>query len=52
MMQLVAKKLTCSIDEVAEGILNILFYKFKNTFAEVASKKNVVLDQCQKMDKW
>ena len=49
-MQFVAENSTCSIDEAAECILNILFYKFENTFADVAIKKNIVLDQRKK--KW
>ncbi len=48
MMQFAAENSTCSIDEAAECILNILFYKFENTFADVAIKKNIVLDQHKK----
>ncbi len=48
MLQLVAENSSCSIDEVAECILNVLFYKFENAFADVAIKKNIVLDQSQK----
>jgi hypothetical protein len=50
MLQLVAKNSSCSIDEAAECILNVLFYKFENVLADAAIKKNIFLDQSQ--NKW
>jgi hypothetical protein len=44
MLQSIAKNAGYSADEAGECVMNILFAKFENMFADVAIKKDVALD--------
>jgi hypothetical protein len=51
MLQSIAKNADCLVDEAAECILNVLFAKFENAFADLAIKNEIALDGIpQKMD--
>ena len=44
MLQSIAKNVDCSVDEAAECIMNVLFVKFENLFADIAIIKDIAFD--------